>query len=145
MADLQMAQAAIDKHAVHSDGIVKRSGILSDRIQCVGDQAWIPPAESLNFGCDRAPECTQAASFRQIPFDPGARGRIWQIADFQAIELPIVQVVGAGMGSHSENQSEVFLQDFEEMLHPVPKARKMIEQQTSISIPAGSDQLVPQI
>lgn len=115
-----MAQAAIDKHAVHSDGIVKRDGILPNRIKRVGDQARISTAQSLNFGCDRTPEWTCAAPLRQIPFDPGARGRIRQITHFQAIKLPIVQVVGAGISSNSENQSEV---------KGVPKAAAIPERQ----------------
>ena len=49
------------------------------------------------------------------------------------------------MGSYCENQREVLLQDFQEMLHPVPEARLMIKHQAGISMPAGSDQLVPQI
>jgi hypothetical protein len=126
-------QAALNEEAPDPDGIVHGDAALAHRRERIGDQAGISPAKPLHFIRKRARKRLLVSHLAQVPSDPGTGGRLGQIADFEPLEPPVIQVVARGDRSHGKEQREMPLQELQKMLHPVSQPGEMIQHQARLA------------
>jgi len=131
--------STIDKHAANANGIVQRNALCSDYVEGSGNRAGIAVSQAEQFEPNCCPETAFVAHAPDLLVDPRKSALSGEIANFQRLELPEVEIVTASRRSDSAGQSAVLFQNFQEVSHSIVEFRKMVQDETQVFFPADLD------
>lgn len=97
----------------HLDGItalvVKRHCLFADSSERSRDCAWISSCEPEDLPRNRLLQWAGIVQFAEFCTNPDQRRFSGEIADFERIEFPIIEIIGLEESSYSKNQSAMIL------------------------------------